>query len=177
MFQLKGMYIATIWSFTLGLIAMSASAETIERLYSAQPKTELWRISEPQVNVRQKSYNQIVLRQGDSINMRADGCVQTGGHGSTWKRYVNPDFGGSIIYKGQVKIPGLFWSFTNLQDVVPVNGNWSSRYVVTQTGGTLTLGYLDDDYSDNGYWGHDDGTNNQCLGIGSANFYIFITRK
>ena len=26
----------------------------------------------------------------------------------------------------------------------------------------LRLGYEDDDYSDNGYWGHDDGTGDQC---------------
>jgi hypothetical protein len=38
----------------------------------------------------------------------------------------------------------------------------------------LTLGYSDDSYSDNGYWGHDDGTENQCAGIGNAVLEIYI---
>jgi hypothetical protein len=37
----------------------------------------------------------------------------------------------------------------------------------------LQLGYEDDNYSDNGYYGHDDGTNDQCKGVGDA--YVVIT--
>jgi hypothetical protein len=35
---------------------------------------------------------------------------------------------------------------------------------------SLHLGYEDDGYSDNGYWGHDDGTEDQCSG--SVNAFI-----
>jgi hypothetical protein len=34
--------------------------------------------------------------------------------------------------------------------------------------GALVLGYEDDGYSDNGYYAHDDGTGNQCKGVGNA---------
>ena len=39
----------------------------------------------------------------------------------------------------------------------------------------LILGYEDDGYSDNGYWGRegDDGTGNQCAGLGNA--YVIAT--
>jgi hypothetical protein len=40
----------------------------------------------------------------------------------------------------------------------------------------LVLGYLDDDYGDNGYWGHDDGTENQCRGVGPAWVALTINR-
>ena len=35
---------------------------------------------------------------------------------------------------------------------------------------SLHLGYEDDGYQDNGYWGHDNGTENQCSG--SVNAFI-----
>jgi len=41
-------------------------------------------------------------------------------------------------------------------------------------GGTLILGYQDDDYGDNGYWGHDDGTENQCKYEPNAWVEIYI---
>ena len=46
------------------------------------------------------------------------------------------------------------------------------------TGGTITLGYADDfdGYSDNGYWSHDDGIDDQCRGIGPAFVILTITR-
>ena len=37
----------------------------------------------------------------------------------------------------------------------------------------LWLGYEDDHYGDNGYWGHDDGTGNQCRGVENA--WIVLT--
>ena len=39
---------------------------------------------------------------------------------------------------------------------------------------SLWLAYSDDGYGDNGYWGHDDGTSDQCKGVGSA-LRILIT--
>jgi hypothetical protein len=37
----------------------------------------------------------------------------------------------------------------------------------------VRLGYEDDDYSDNGYWGHDDGNNDQCKN--SVNAFVTVT--
>jgi hypothetical protein len=41
----------------------------------------------------------------------------------------------------------------------------------------LRLGYEDDDYGDNGYWGHDDGTEDQCQRSVNAWVRITVTRK
>ena len=41
----------------------------------------------------------------------------------------------------------------------------------------LVLGYEDDNYGDNGYWGHDDGIGNQTKGVGPAWLKISIKHK
>jgi hypothetical protein len=41
----------------------------------------------------------------------------------------------------------------------------------------LRLGYEDDNYDDNGYWGHDDGTGNQCQDVGNAFVEVTIERS
>jgi outer membrane protein assembly factor BamB len=41
----------------------------------------------------------------------------------------------------------------------------------------LALGYEDNDYTDNGYWNHDDGTNDQCKNIGPAFVILHISRR
>jgi hypothetical protein len=49
-----------------------------------------WRIDRPNVMQHQTGYPQITFKPGDSVAVDAGGCVQTGGMGSTWKRYVDP---------------------------------------------------------------------------------------
>lgn len=43
---------------------------------------------------------------------------------------------------------------------------------------TLVLGYSDENggYGDNGYWGHDDGTGDQCKGVENAWIDIQVSR-
>jgi hypothetical protein len=47
-------------------------------------------------------------------------------------------------------------------------------FVVSGQGGSLVLGYQDDGYSDNGYWGHDNGTGDQCKNVGNAWVHLVI---
>ena len=108
----------------------------------------------------------VLFAPGDIVNVTADGCVQTGGHGSTWKRYVNPSGPESdAIYHGLVRIP------TGTQDsaLVRINTVIGRQLQVTGAGVpvdqlVLHLGYEDEDgaYGDNGYYSHDDGTEDQC---------------
>jgi hypothetical protein len=157
------------------LQALPAKAEQVTRLYTSETNAEHWRITEPQVTVRSKAYPQIVARAGDKVLVAAGGCVQTGGHGATWKRYVNPDFGSAGLYHGQVQFNGVFYALTNLQDLVPLNGSFSREYpVAAGNSGVVVLGYTDDGYGDNGYWGHDDGTENQCANVGNAYVDVYI---
>lgn len=101
------------------------------------------------------------------MEVTADGCVQTGGHGDTWKRYVNPsDPDGKDLYHGMIRIP----TGTKESALVKINSVMENQILVTGAGIevsqlVLSLGYQDDNYSDNGYAKHDDGTDDQCKDV------------
>jgi hypothetical protein len=121
-------------------------------------------ITEPVVTAPQTTYSFSFL-PGDHVVVNAGGCVQTGGSGLTWKRYVDPA-SDNDLYHGLITIPGATGSLVRLVDMV------GRQYVVGGRGGSLVLGYEDDGYSDNGYYSHDNGTGNQCLN--SVNAYVHI---
>jgi len=123
-------------------------------------------VEEPVVTKPATEYD-IQFNAGDRVTVNAGGCVQTGGHGATWKRYVDPQSSNGL-YHGTISLPGV------------TNGLTELRFMVGQTftlpfSGDLVLGYEDDGYSDNGYYSHDDGTNNQCKGVGNAFVSLTIT--
>ncbi|WP_329222087.1 hypothetical protein OG352_33470 [Streptomyces sp. NBC_01485] len=121
-------------------------------------------ISEPVVTQHETTYPFSFL-PGDHVTVTAGGCVQTGGRGLTWKRYVDPASDGDL-YHGLITIPGATGDLQRLVNVV------GRPYVVGGRGGSLKLGYDDDGYSDNGYTAHDNGTGNQCLN--SVNAFVRI---
>src|SRR4029453_18485120 len=47
-------------------------------------------ISRPVVNRREWVYPNVVFAPKDLVYVSGDGCVQTGGAGATWERYLNP---------------------------------------------------------------------------------------
>jgi len=116
----------------------------------------------------------ISLRRGDLVTVDANGCVQTGGSGSTWKRYVNPQgdnadhlYHGLLGVLNAIKPDG-----TTMPNPVRIEDvrlqPWQPFWIpVAQP---LRLGYEDDNYDDNGYWGHDDGNPEQCNLDGSHGF-------
>jgi hypothetical protein len=134
------------------------------------PAVTVWEITEPTVTQRETDYGDIAFTQGDTVVISAGGCVQTGGHGNTWKRYVNPSGSNSDhLYHGLIRLPGQ-GGLMRIGDFM----NNLKQYVVPASGDmTLHLGYEDDDYGDNGYWGHDDGTEDQCKNVGNA--WVTIT--
>src|SRR4051794_30646091 len=136
-----------------------------------------WFIREPVVNLPLKSgsteeqgkfYSQITITGGDTIFVSAGGCVQTGGHGLTWKRYVDPQGTNSDrLYHGRLILPGL--GDMRIDDFM----NWyGGTWVAPGNRGdyfqSFYLSYEDDGPFDNGYYAHDNGTGNQCLNVGSA---------
>ena len=121
-------------------------------------------ITEPVVNTPQTTY-QFSFLPGDQVMVTAGGCVQTGGSGNTWKRYVDPA-SDSDLYHGLITIPGTTGNLDRLVNVV------GRPLVVGGRGGSLILGYQDDNYGDNGYYAHDNGTGNQCLN--SVNAWVNI---
>jgi hypothetical protein len=141
-------------------------------------------INRPNVTKHETEYPNIVFAPNDIVDVSADGCVQTGGVGDTWKRYVNPI--GPGLYHGLVRIPTeptTKGALVRIKDVI------GRRLLVTGAGLpesqlVLHLGYEDNDYSDNGYDNHDDGTDDQCKtdaskGVdgGPAHVTITIFRK
>ncbi len=142
-------------------------------------------INEPNVTQAETDYPQIVFAPGDIVEVNADGCVQTGGSGSTWKRYVNP-WGDSSdhLYHGLIRIP----TGTPGSAMVRIQSVISNAFTVSGAGVAeselyLHLGYEDDNYKDNSYSNHDNGTGNQCetdptksVDGGPAYITITITR-
>src|SRR5262249_36420069 len=132
------------------------------------PPIDIWRVDEPDVNHRESTYPEIQFQPGDVVQIiQAGGCCQTGGAGKTWKRWVNPSGPNSgALYHGLIKVPGMV-ALARVQDV-------GSQLMIVpndyQGDLSLHLGYEDDDYSDNGYWGYDNGTEDQCSG--SVNAFI-----
>jgi len=121
-------------------------------------------IVQPDVTHHETEYPKVQFAPNDIVEVTADGCVQTGGHGNTWKRYVNPSGPNSgNLYHGLIRIP----TGTKDSALVRVQSVMYRPLLVKGTGVPLSqlflhLGYEDDGYSDNGYYSHDDGTDGQC---------------
>ena len=146
--------------------------------HTATGTSETWRIDEPNVKQHITPYPQIKFQPGDKVTFQAGGCVQTGGSGNTWKRYVNPTGpNADRLYHGLIWIPGVIGG--RAATGVPPDPKRIVAYIgpnqsITVPSGVdaaqlyLRLGYEDDGYGDNGYYSHDDGTQDQCKGVGNA---------
>lgn len=137
------------------------------------PTFRVDRIRNPDVRRRKTPYAQIRFAPGDKVTiLEAGGCVQTGGWGDTWKRYVDPRPARENKHYGMIQIGGAMPDLVRISTVlgqtftIPAGVPSSERY--------LSLGYMDgeDDYGDNGYDDRDDGTDEQCKGRGNA--YVII---
>lgn len=146
-------------------------ADQTTRCTANVPNQTICRIDEPIVTQRLTDYPQVTFQVGDRVTISAGGCVQTGGTGATWKRYLNPSGPNSNrLYWGTISVPGATPGVVRLSDVIgmplTVAAGISQPLI-------LKLGYVDDDYSDNGYYSHDDGTENQCKG--QPNAFVMLT--
>lgn len=132
---------------------------------------ETCHIDRPDVTQTSESFPSIAFLPGDTVSISADGCVQTGGKGKTWKDYVHP-LGGNEPneYHGMVLIPGSTTTLVPISSVA--NGTPLPQ---PSSGGTLTLGYVDNVLGDNGYYSHDDGTGDQCKNKGAVAVTLNIT--
>ena len=165
--------------FALAAVLIAAMLETpqaSQRISITHPNetTTVVRIDEPIVNQRLTEYRSVTFQPGDTITIQAGGCVQTGGRGRTWKRYVNPSGpNADRLYHGLIWIPGLMGGLSRVQ-------GWIGRPLTIPRGIApgqlfLRLGYEDDGYGDNSYNAHDDGTEDQCKGTGGGPAWIQLT--
>lgn len=125
------------------------------------PGVDQIRIDRPNPTRRSVDYPQITFQPNDTVTIAAGGCVQSGGRGSTWHRYVDPSGGDSDkLYHGLITIPFA----TGVLERIQKYNNTQVHVAATAPPGNLhlQLGFEDDNYSDNGYYSHDDGPNDQC---------------
>jgi hypothetical protein len=126
-----------------------------------------YEIRQPVVNTRLYRYPKVQFKPGDRVTVfEAGGCVNTGGLGKTWKAYVDPKGDQTArLYHGLIWIPGATQvapdASSNLfvpegSNPVRLEGVVGKTYIIgpgySATGGSLYLGYEDDDYRDNGYY-------------------------
>jgi hypothetical protein len=155
--------LATIAAMTFPFVGSPLSAQV------SPPETV--KIDRPNVTQHMTDYPHVRFRFGDVVDVSAGGCVQTGGGGRTWKRYVNPSGkDADRYYHGLIVVPGAI-AESRIEDVI-------GKELVVRTDpdparAFLQLGYEDDDYGNNGYYSHDDGTDDQCKGMVDA--YAIIT--
>lgn len=168
---------AFLFTACLWLCASAIRADDngyITRLPSPVDHVDIYRITRPNVRQQVTDYPAIAFRPGDFVTVTAGGCAQTGGHGSTWKRYVDPQGDNTDkYYHGLIGIPGITNGRVRLKDY----GLCQEKHIPANTpaaGLHLQLGYEDDDYGDNGYWGRegDNGTGDQCKGLPDA--YVIV---
>jgi len=164
-------------SFVILLVTLIVRADQRITITNIATDTVQVRIDQPMVTRAVTAYPQIQFRPGDAVTVNAGGCVQTGGTGRTWKRYVNPSGPNSDrLYHGKIWIPGATLELVRISTVVDQTVNVPMK--IDLPGQLfLRLGYEDDDYTDNGYWGHDDGTEDQCKGTPGGPAFVVLTIK
>lgn len=123
------------------------------------------RIDRPDVRSPHVEHLEVRFQPGDRVRVRGGGCAQTGGAGRTWKRYVDPQGPrAEWLYHARAGIPALGADLYRLSAGAADGLTFQVPASAPPDGLYLVLGYEDDDYSDNGYWGRDPGTGNQCVG-------------
>lgn len=153
------------------VVVFSLRADQTTRCTQNGANQTVCRIDEPIVTEQVTNYPQVVFHAGDTVTVNAGGCVQTGGSGATWKRYVNPSGPNSNrLYWGTISIPGATNGTVRVSDVI---GKTLTVGAGIPDPLFLRLGYVDDGYSDNGYYSHDDGTENQCKN--QPNAFVVLT--
>ena len=169
--------------------------EGAQRTYNptSSPVIDIYYVLLPVVNAK-FTRSRIMLAKDDQVSIRACGCVQTGGTGKTWKRYVDPTgpnsdklYHGVIALNNLIIIPPPEPNVTCCANSPTIPGTLRiSDMIAAQNRGfkfqasketPLTLGYEDDNYTDNGYWSHDDGTENQCRDIGGVAIEVTVRHK
>jgi hypothetical protein len=145
--------------FAASLWAVPASAqETIETLRDDDTESA-WLIKQPEVKkARQEYKDKIKFRKYDEVIVTGGGCVQTGGLGKTWKRYIDPLGANSDrLYHGRIWIPGATDELVRISSIAGqhlVINKFPEHSSTPESSDSyfLRLGYEDDKLNDNGYY-------------------------
>jgi hypothetical protein len=138
---------------------------------------DTWTIIDPPLSVATVSYPQIPLTGGDSVSVKAVGCGNHGGNSDTWADYFGTSGGlENVVGQSNGFFPGVleFNIPNSAGDFGDPSGqgmkSWwvigPSAVVVPGNGpaGVLSLGFMDNDYHDNGYYQQYPGYYQECTG-------------
>jgi hypothetical protein len=153
------------------------SGSTLEVRFNKFERGAIYWIYEPNVKSYITDYTDVPIPVGARVVLDAHGCVQTGGLGQTWKLYVDPSGPNSDrLYHGLAWIPGAGTNecLARIENIGPGRDLWVSPHSGQSF---LRLGYEDDNYPDNGYWGFDEGTDHQCLNQSHATVMLMVENK
>jgi hypothetical protein len=166
-------YRIVVWAATALLVVTAQPSSANEQITcsTTSPDVRVCRIVEPNVTHPDEPLPQVTYKPGDDVIVDAGGCVQTGGFGKTWKRYVDP-LGPNTekLYHGLINVPG---GSNGLERIGKNHRVFHVSPKIQPAQAFVRLGYEDDNYKDNGYWGHDDGDDDQCKN--SKNAFVTIT--
>ena len=155
----------TVLSVICALLRPTTCAATEQIVCQTSGSVQTCKITEPKVTQHQTTYPTILFHPGDFVTIQAGGCVQSGGSGQTWHRYVNPTGPNSDhLYHGLISYPGS-GGLIRFAPASQTSVGWTIQIPKNvQHNLSLILGFEDDNYDDNGYWGHDrdNGPNGQC---------------
>lgn len=142
--------------------------DTVTHLSSSKD-SDVWRVDSPNVLQPETVYPQIRFASADKVEVEAGGCAQTGGHGNTWRLYVNPS--NDPLHHGLIRLPGLA-SPKKIKEVMGAEHAVTLPSPITGDN-ALRLGFESSDFTAGGYWGRDPGPNNEC--VGQPNAFVIIT--
>ena len=159
--------------FFAGAICGAETFDIISRPVPPAGTDAVVRIDRPNPKQPSTAYPSVTFQPGDTVTIHAGGCVQSGGHGNTWHRYVNPSGGDADhLYHGLITIPFATETLARIQKY------WNKPVHIADTAPAgklhLELGFEDEKgaYGDNGYYSHDDGPGGQCHGSGGGPAWV-----
>ncbi len=147
---------------------------------SHEGNTTVYTINEPVVNKAYQCYD-IPVQPGDRVLVSdVKGCLDTGGAGRTWKRYLNPlGSSGDRLYHGRIWVPGATAGLVRIQSVYQkelIVNNLPVYYDDAPL--RIWLGYEDQKYDDNGYpqsKRRRSTSNQRCQDLPNASVQINVT--
>jgi hypothetical protein len=161
--RIRGATKPTLASFPSAALGVPLECRVTATNAAGSATAHAYIVAEPPVRTHSATFPTVSFSAGDHVYITADGCVQTGGTGDTWKRYVDPSgdpsnsqYYGDVALESGAGLASL--PFGPVSDVI------GRVETVSTPTAMLVLGYEDDQYSDNGYYSHDDGANDQCAG-------------
>jgi hypothetical protein len=164
----KGSFSVPVLLSTILWAVPAVAQESIETIREDETESA-WLIKQPEVKKALQDYkDKIKFLKYDEVVVAGGGCVQTGGTGRTWKRYIDPVGSNSDrLYHGRIWIPGATDGIVRISSIegLPLVINKFPQHLSQSPEPDsyfLRLGYEDDNLIDNGYYPKNKNNGSDC---------------